>query len=64
MPSQPPIQEVLNDVKKVITLMKELHKEIEQLKKDKKDIIEIQNESNEWKKKYEDLNKLYERTWF
>ena len=64
MPSQPPIQEVMNDVKKVITLMKELHKEIEQLKKDKKDIIEIQNECAEWKKKYEDLNKLYEGTWF
>jgi len=54
----------MNDVKQIISDMTDLKNELGQLKKEKKDIIQIQNEKDMWKKKYEDLNKLYKSTWF
>ena len=64
MSSHPPIREVLNDVKKISSVVDVLKEDIQQLKKDKKDIIKLQNERDMWKKKYEELTSLYKATWF
>ena len=64
MSSHPPIREVMNDVKKISSVVDVLKEDIQQLKKDKKDIIKLQNERDMWKKKYEELSSLYNATWF
>tara|TARA_R110001632_G_scaffold28971_2_gene77135 strand:- start:919 stop:1083 length:165 start_codon:yes stop_codon:yes gene_type:complete len=54
----------MNDVKKISSVVDVLKEDIQQLKKDKKDIIKLQNERDMWKKKYEELSSLYKATWF
>tara|TARA_R100001463_G_C3508250_1_gene219733 strand:+ start:427 stop:657 length:231 start_codon:yes stop_codon:yes gene_type:complete len=60
----PPIYEVMKDVKKLMSEVTDLKKQVDGLTNEKKILLKVQSDRDAWKKNYEDLNALYKRTWF